>query len=250
VSELALSLLGPGRPEVFESIQGEGPFAGRPSVFVRTSGCNLQCVWCDTPHTWNWEGTAFAHRDGRKFVRDHEVVRLGVDVLLEVVGRLRSRAFVLTGGEPMAQQRALGEFMVAARQRWPEATFDLETNGTIAPQPQFDALVSHYVVSPKLASSRMPLTKRWVTKALQAFAASERASFKFVVTDDPADPEEIRSFQQALSIEPDRIYLMPEGTDPASLDARAARVAQHCLERGYRFSDRLHVRLYGDVRGT
>ncbi|MEN0063600.1 MAG: 7-carboxy-7-deazaguanine synthase QueE [Myxococcota bacterium] len=246
---ITLSQIRPGVPEIFESIQGEGPFVGRPSTFVRLSGCNLQCVWCDTPHTWNWEGTTFDHHSGRKYRRDDEVLTLSDEEIVEVVATFASRAFVLTGGEPLAQQRNLVSLMHALRRRWPKATFDLETNGTIAPRSEFDALATHYVVSPKLKNSGMPQAKR-ATSALEVFAASTKATFKIVVAGHDEELTEVRDLQARLGLAASRIMLMPEGTTPAQLDAHGPRVAAWCLEYGFRLSDRLHVRLYGDKRGT
>lgn len=235
---------------MFESIQGEGPFAGRPSTFVRLSGCNLQCVWCDTPHTWNWTGTDFEHRGGTKFDRQAEVIEMEVSEVLERVEAFSSRHVVLTGGEPLAQQPGLVMLVEALRSRWAHATIDLETNGTIAPRPAFDDGVTHYVVSPKLSNAGMTAHKRLVEASLRFFARSAKASFKFVVRDDPADRAEITALQTTYGLEAERIFLMPEGTTVDQLDANAPGVARWCLERGYRFSDRLHVRLYGDQRGT
>ena len=247
---LKLSQMSPGVPEIFSSLQGEGPFTGRPSVFIRTSGCNLQCVWCDTPYTWNWEGTSFAHRGGQKFRRDEQVIALGVEEIVALIeAEHPTSAFVLTGGEPMIQQAGLAALAAAIRRRRPDATFDVETNGTLRPKPALDALVSHYVVSPKLSGAGMSADKRLPAASLQAFAASPRASFKFVVS-SPAEVAEVAALVARLGVAPERVYLMPEGTRPADLQAHSGDVAAWCMAQGFRFSDRLHVRLYGDQRGT
>ena len=84
--------------EIFYSIQGEGELTGVPSVFVRTSGCNLRCVWCDTPYaSWNPEGAD-----------------MSVDQILEEVKKHPARHCVLTGGEPMIT-RGIHELAQALR---------------------------------------------------------------------------------------------------------------------------------------
>lgn len=249
MTALKLSMMSPGAPEIFETIQGEGPFIGRPSVFIRTAGCNLQCVWCDTPYTWNWTGTDFVHRDGQKFDRAAQVVSLEPEQILALLARYRTHHYVLTGGEPLIQQRAWVPLLRALREQTPEATVDIETNGTISPRPDFDEHVTHYVVSPKLANAGMTPAQRLREKPLTFFAQSPKASFKFVVA-DAADLDPVLDLQARYAIPADRIALMPEGTTVAALNAHSGPVSALCIRHGFRFSDRLHVRLYGNERGT
>lgn len=248
MATLRVSQMKPGEPEIFESVQGEGPHVGRPSVFIRLAGCNLQCVWCDTPYTWNWDGAGFAHREQRTYDQASQQLAMAPEAVLEAVRRFRSRDFVLTGGEPMAQQPAWVPVLEALRSAWPQACFDVETNGTLAPRPEFDRFVQTYVVSPKLASSGMPLEKRR-RDALAGFAADDRAAFKFVVASE-ADRAEVVEMVTTYGVPRRRVHLMPEGTSEGALSANTERVLEACLEHGFIFADRLHVRLFGQKRGT
>src|SRR5690606_13922744 len=100
--EMKLARLGEG-PEIFFSLQGEGKSLGAPSVFVRSSRCNLYCSWCDTPYTWNWSGTGFAHDSAPKFDMHAHTIELGVPDVVAWVRRWPCRRVVLTGGEPLLQ---------------------------------------------------------------------------------------------------------------------------------------------------
>ena len=109
-----------GGPEIFHSVQGEGPSSGLPSVFVRSSLCNLHCVWCDTDYTWNWVGTRFRHeRDAdpsyRKYEKRHQIVELSPQEVVDGVIAYPCRNVVLTGGEPLIQQDDFRQVMTALR---------------------------------------------------------------------------------------------------------------------------------------
>ncbi|MEO0605124.1 MAG: 7-carboxy-7-deazaguanine synthase QueE [Myxococcota bacterium] len=247
---LRLARVEDGSIEVFSSLQGEGPFVGRPSTFVRTSSCNLQCFWCDTPYTWNWTGTDFAHRQGRKFDRETESAVIPIEDVAGHVARFGNRAIVLTGGEPMIQQRRLAALPAAVEAELGlPVVVDVETNGTLQPTPEFDAVVHHFVVSPKLTNSRLDPTLRIKPDVLRFFAQREGAFFKFVVgsTEELA---EVCAIVDDAGADRDRVYLMPEADDLDRLEQTQATVAALCLAEGFRFSDRLHVRLYGSRRGV
>lgn len=243
-----------GRPEVFHSLQGEGPTLGQPRVFVRASLCNLHCVWCDTDYTWNWQGTPFAHaRDGdpsySKFRRQEEIVELTAAETAAEVARFSCTSVVLTGGEPMLQQKGWIELMDRLRQRDAAYRFEVETNGTILPLPAFDEQIEQYNVAPKLANSAVPGPLRVKSTALPFFASSRKAFFKFVVV-APEDLEEVLELVERYGIPRGRVYLMPEGTTSEVLRERAPWVAEAAKDHGFHFSDRLHIRLWGSRRGV
>ena len=253
MDELILARLGDD-PEIFYSLQGEGISAGTPSVFVRTSGCNLQCHWCDTEYTWNWLGTKYGHAKDAgpgpaKHDRDQVQIRLSAQEIAEHILQFNCSNIIFTGGEPLLQQRVLIQLIQLLREQQPGSEFEFETNGTLVPDPDLDLYATRYNVSPKLANSGMPLTSRFRTPALQWFADSPKATFKFVAT-SRADAEEIIAFQSQFQLAPARILLMPEGRNRDSLNEHRALVFQLCMEFGWRFSDRLHVALFGERRGV
>jgi 7-carboxy-7-deazaguanine synthase len=236
-------------PEIFFSLQGEGKNQGAPSVFVRTSRCNLYCFWCDTPYTWNWRGSGFAHADGREYERERETIELEVSEVAASVRRFDCRRVVLTGGEPMLQAAECAALGAALRALDSRYQIEIETNGTLAPSAELDAVVDQYTVSPKLEHSRVERSLRLRPAVLQAFARNPKSVFKFVVG-DAADTRAVGELAEAHGIDADRIYLMPIGTSPAELGARRPGIAEACLQRGYRFSDRLHIHLYGNRPGV
>ena len=224
---------------MFHSIQGEGKLAGVPSAFVRASGCNLRCVWCDTPYaSWQPEG-------GQKSVG-------------EIVGFCRdagAKHVVLTGGEPVIQAEAEALCDALSAEGF---HVTLETAGTIFKPLKIDLLS----LSPKLANStpwqreggrfaRIHDEKRLNFDAMQKLIdAAPDVQIKFVVAaeDDLAEIELVLS--KLRGWEPSDVLLMPEGTDAATLDARSAWLAAACVRTGFRYCQRLHVYLYGNTRGT
>lgn len=224
--------------EIFYSLQGEGSLVGVPSVFVRTSGCNLRCTWCDTPYTsWSPEGEDLS--------------------VAQIVGEVRKFAaathVVLTGGEPMIAPEivALSEQLSARRYH-----VTIETAGTVFQQVQCHLMS----ISPKLSNSTPHDREggRWAAQhdrlriqhdVLRDLMATYPHQFKFVIQ-TPADLLETDQLVQALNVRPAQVILMPEGRDAATLRERALWLAESCKERGYRFSPRLHVDLWGDRRGV
>lgn len=240
-----------GEPEIFRSIQGEGPMAGRPRTFLRLSGCNLHCRWCDTAYTWNWIGSDFAHdRDQperpHKFDPSREIALLEVAEVARLVLEHPADALVITGGEPLLQTTALIPLLdMLAAQGGP--AIEIETNGTIAPDADFARRVSLFVVSPKLAHSGN--APGIALRALPAFAALTQAVFK-IVARTPADVADISALADAHRIAPERIYVMPEGVDSETLRMRGKAIAAAALQAGLNVSDRLHIHLFGEKRGV
>ncbi|RPJ33877.1 MAG: 7-carboxy-7-deazaguanine synthase QueE [Verrucomicrobiaceae bacterium] len=250
---MKLAKLGDG-PEIFHTIQGEGVSAGLPAVFIRASRCNLHCVWCDTDHTWNFEGTPWPHE--KDAVPGYAKYRKA-DVTFEITSAGAAQRIleftcprvVITGGEPLLQEEAFLEMMRQIREEMPECVFEVETNATRIPCPAFADAVDQFNISPKLSNAGMPESMRLNDDALRYFAASPKAWFKFVVS-SPVDLAEIKMLQSRYEIPRGRILLMPEGRTSNELDKTAAQLADLCRELGFRFCDRLHIRLWGDRRGV
>ena len=220
--------------ELFYSIQGEGSLAGVPSVFIRTSGCNLRCAWCDTPYTsWTPEGTD-----------------LTLDQILDEVRAHPARHVVVTGGEPMIAPEIIP---LTERLRGLGLHITIETAGTVF-QPVACDLMS---ISPKLSNST-PNDARWAAQhdrlriqpdTLARLMARYEYQLKFVI-EKPDDLVEVRALVGGLKADQERVILMPEGIDRERLRERAIWLAEVCKEEGYRFSPRLHVDLYGNQRGV
>ncbi|MBS0473855.1 MAG: 7-carboxy-7-deazaguanine synthase QueE [Proteobacteria bacterium] len=242
---LTLATTTPGEPELFASLQGEGPSMGRPVAFVRLSRCNLACAWCDTAYTWRFTGDNRPHRDGLAFDRKANQIALDEAEVAARIMALGQDRLVITGGEPLLQGAALAR-MVALLDGM---SVEVETNGTVAPHPALDPLVAQYNVSPKLAHSGNPADLALVPERLSAWASEPKAWFKFVIA-TPGDVDEVLDLIARHAIDRQRVYLMPEGTDSTTLREREHWLSGLAIEHGLRLSDRLHIHLYGDTRGT
>jgi 7-carboxy-7-deazaguanine synthase len=227
--------------EIFYSLQGEGELTGVPSVFVRTSGCNLRCAWCDTPYaSWAPEGRAHTLAETLAAIESHPA----------------ARHVVLTGGEPMIAKD------VAALARAIKDTgrhLTIETAATVAPAGIACDLAS---LSPKLLNSAPdPLehaawrkkheATRWQPDAVRAWIDGYSYQFKFVL----ARPEEVEEMEHMLAalrreIPRHKVLLMPEATSLEKMRHRAGWLSDLCKARGYRYAHRLHLELYGNKRGT
>ncbi len=227
--------------EIFYSIQGEGELTGVPSVFVRASGCNLRCNWCDTPYaSWNPEG------------KQMEVA----EIVAEVQSFRAARHVVLTGGEPMV---AKGMVELAAELKRLNYHLTVETAATIAPGGIVCDLAS---LSPKLRNSAPDQrlsdswrdkheALRWKPDVVKQWIANYDYQFKFVVAEE-SDVTEMETMLAELKMEipQHKIMLMPEGVSMEVLRQRADWLAELCKARGYRYAHRLQIELYGDTRGT
>ena len=233
---LLLSRMASGQPEIFASVQGEGVSAGVPSTFVRLATCNLRCSWCDTAYTWDWD----------RFDKAEQVMELPLEGISATVRALPPKNVVVTGGEPLIQRRALAPLLWELKNDG--YRFEFETNGTIAPG-ELGGMVDQWNVSPKLRNSGNEGLECLPEASMRDFAARENAYFKFVI-DTPEDLAEVESLRDCFEIPANRIVLMPQGTTAAELNARSPWLAEACTQRGYRFSSRLHILIWGDKRGV
>jgi 7-carboxy-7-deazaguanine synthase len=193
---------------------------------------------CDTKYTWDWQ-----NHDQEVEVQKLETAETTERILEQT--RSGPRNVVITGGEPLLQQRELA--VVAERLRAEGLRIEVETNGTIVPSSPFADHVEQWNVSPKLASSGNPSTRE-VPAALAWFSRSAQAFFKFVVV-TPADLDEVLALVDRYAIERNRVILMPEGTDQATLSERARWLEPICRVHGFRLGTRLHVMIWGPERG-
>lgn len=242
---LILATQAPGEPEIFASLQGEGPSAGMPVAFMRLSRCNLTCVWCDTAYTWHFEGDNRPHRSSETFERKANQITLELPDVASRIAALGQKRLVITGGEPLLQAGKLAELLALL----PDISVEIETNGTVAAPARLDIRIDQYNVSPKLAHSGNDAELALIPERLDAYATDPRAFFKFVIA-SPADVDEVLALYRRYRFRPGNVFLMPEGTDSATLREREAWLSERCLEHGFRMSDRLHIHLYGDTRGT
>ncbi|MFC3213983.1 7-carboxy-7-deazaguanine synthase QueE [Novosphingobium panipatense] len=246
---LTLATTTPGEPEIFASLQGEGPSMGQPSTFVRLSRCNLACQWCDTAYTWRFTGDNRPHRDALAFERSENQVAMEEAALAERIAALVPDRLVITGGEPLLQGAALARMLAVLDDLRPGMHVEMETNSTVAPHPALDARVNQYNVSPKLAHSGNPADLALLPERLAAWAAEPRAYFKFVIA-TPDDLDEVRALRETYAIPGARLFLMPEGRSSDVIRERSGWLADFCAANGLRFTDRLHIHLWGDTRGT
>lgn len=243
-----------GKPEIFHSIQGEGKNIGQPSVFIRTSLCNLHCIWCDTDYTWNWEKTRFAHvKDTdpsyRKFKMEEMIISLTLEEIYDEVVKSGCKNIVLTGGEPMMQLQELSDLMEFFNTKADDYFFEIETNGTLLPDARFEALIHQYNVSPKLANSNNPKKLREKADVYEYFSTNNKAIFKFVITSEN-DLTEVLAICKNYKIPNQKVYLMPEGTNPEALQKKQQWLIEICKKHQFNYTDRLHVHIYGDKRGV
>ena len=225
--------------ETFYSIQGEGTLTGLPSVFIRTAGCNLRCRWCDSMY-------ASRHARGSEWT---------IDSLVEEVHRYPTRFCVITGGEPMLAEGIHG---LAKRLVDGGRHVTIETAATVPPGGISCTLAS---LSPKLKNStpgmdisdavrRRHEARRLKPDVIRDWIDHYDCQLKFVVCSG-SDIAEVIDLLDTLdrSIAPEKVLLMPEGIDTAAFSNVTDHVIAACKEHGFRYCDRLHIRLYGNTRG-
>lgn len=225
--------------EIFYSIQGEGVNSGVPALFIRVSGCNLKCVWCDTKYAWS---------NGELYTVE-ELINL-IQEFNEFL--TRRRHLVITGGEPLLWQKQLSILLGILKSKYTDLFVEVETNGTIKPIVEFDNYVSQYNVSLKLSNSMIPEHERLIPEAIEWFKKSGKAYFKFVVLNEK-DVEEILShplLEDIISKHRDRVLFMPLASTREEYLERAPLVIELSKKYGVRFSPRIHICIYSGRRGV
>jgi organic radical activating enzyme len=220
--------------EIFTSVQGEGPSAGAPCTFLRLAGCNLHCTWCDTPYTWDWQ----------RFDYGSEVQTLSIAQVLERLGE--PARLVITGGEPLLQQRALVELLRLLPRELP---VEVETNGTQHASMALLERVDQWNVSPKLANSLEPAARRVQDDVLAELLETERAWLKWVIGAEQ-DAVEAQTWTQRLGWPLERVLYMPQAANRSELVRVTPLVRQLAESRGVGVSPRLHVERWDGRRGV
>jgi 7-carboxy-7-deazaguanine synthase len=224
--------------EIFYSIQGEGRLLGTPSLFIRTSGCNLRCVWCDTPYTsWAPEGKKWSVRE-----------------ILNEVAKYAGRPVVVTGGEPLL---AAEIEELTAQLKASGAHITIETAATLF-KPVTCDLIS---MSPKLANStpwqrakgtfaKMHETARLNFEVMRQFIGDYDYQLKFVV-DQREDFDEVEEILGRLeNVDRSRVLIMGQGKTTRELRNKTKWIIKLCKEYGFGYTPRLHIEVFGNRRGT
>ncbi len=227
--------------EHFYSIQGEGPTVGVPAVFLRLQGCNLNCGakggdWtCDTETVW---------KNGTKF-KTTEFFKMFYGLYEEPFKQ--GAHLVITGGEPLIQQKSLTDFI---HQFPSKPTIEVETNGTILPETSFAKLIDQWNVSPKLSNSGESMNQRFKNDTLLWFSASPKAIFKFVVSKE-SDLKEIENdFKWVIKLPIRQKFLMPAIDNKSNLDAAYKPVIEWSKQLGFSLSQRFHIEMWNQTTGV
>ncbi|WP_031147388.1 7-carboxy-7-deazaguanine synthase QueE [Streptomyces erythrochromogenes] len=229
--------------EVFgPTVQGEGPSSGQRCAFVRLGGCNLSCRWCDTPYTWDWKGVS---DEGRAYDPRKELTRRTTDEVLESLLAMDVALVVISGGEPLQQQKRLIPLVRSLRDHG--ISVEIETNGTIVPTDELVGLGVRFNVSPKLAHSGEPESRRIKPNALKTLQKTPGVAFKFVCRSHH-DLTEVAALQERLGLSP--VWIMPEGKNQPDVTRHLGNIAGEVVQRGWNLSTRLHVLAWGDRRGV
>ena len=224
--------------ETFTSRQGEGKLTGTESYFIRTSGCNLRCWFCDTPYaSWHPQGDA-----------------VELDALVAMVAQSDLQHVVLTGGEPLVAGESV-ELCQLFRERGWHVT--IETAGTVFQSVDCDLMS----ISPKFASSAPDTAEhpRWsrlhhqrrmpIDTMRRLIGRAPMYQLKFVV-DSPADYDELLSVVTRLDAEPSDVWVMPQGSTIEAIDAALEWLQPWCADQGFQYCDRMQIRWFGNRRGT
>lgn len=229
--------------EIFPAVQGEGKSQGKEVVFLRTALCNLHCQWCDTPYTWNWKGTKFAHPD--KYDYETEVHPTTTQQVVERIKSFGIKAVVVSGGEPFLQQKGL--FPVLEQLKSERYWIEIETNGTVPPRPDFVQLLDQINCSPKLSNSGDPAKLRIRPKSLAQYASNNKTNFKFVISCQ-RDAAEAIALVNSYGMKD--VFFMPEGRTREEVQNATEVVKQYAKQNKVKFTTRQHILDFDSKRGV
>jgi organic radical activating enzyme len=215
------------------TLVGDGPLAGWRCGLIRLGGCNLACTWCDVAHAW----------DGNQFDLQTSLSRRLVHNIVEEVLAASSRLVLITGGEPLLQQRTLGWRGLLQTLADRGAELEIHTNGTLIPDEVTTGAVHRFVVSPKLSHSGEPTWTRIRPDALEAWAAlagQGRVAFWFVVR-DRMDVQTAATLCAVHGLPPELVWISAEGVTPSRLLEVTADVSDVALAQGFNLGTRMGV---------
>jgi 7-carboxy-7-deazaguanine synthase len=210
--------------EIFQGIQGEGKYTGTNVIFIRLSGCSLRCKWCDSSYHWTGE-------------------EMHISEILKIVKGYNTKKIVITGGEPLLQQKNLVKLLNELE----GYHITIETNGTIMPIEAMLNRIDHWSCSPKLASSGNLITDRIKGDALHALNKVNDSVFKFVISSDE-DIDEMEAIIDNIKIDKDKVYLMKEGATSKDQYKELDKFVDKCCKLGYNFSPRIHIMIFDILR--
>lgn len=251
-----------GKPEIYSAVQGEGKTTGKAMTFVRLSGCNLHCVWCDTYYTWNFEGTKFdnEHEKAPKVkILDYQLIMTPEEVASYIKSVSRGhKNVVFTGGEPLIQQKDIQKVMGYLGEDWYS---EIETNGTIILEEETSMVINQINCSPKLESSGNSKVLRHNPKAiLSLIRFTKTFCFKFVVRKETLQKDILEIENWVDEIERmygcykgylrKFIYLMPEGINPQRIIDGLKDLNEIAQDKGFNVSPRLQILTYGEKRAV
>lgn len=240
--------------DIFLSVQGEGPKIGTPSVFLRLGICNLRCAWCDTPYTWKKGMTDYTARTKAEILKKIAALKKGTSV----------KNIVVTGGEPLLQQKQLAELL--ADKLFGDMTIEFETNGSMPLLPEMKAFIAGrgarghgargannavtFNISPKLADSgNKPYNVHRYPGSVLKFVYVNKKSEKMI-------DDFLKKYRAGGKISADGgkplppVSIMPEGVTVEAMSSKYHDIIRYCTKNGFRFTPRLHIYLFGNQRAT
>lgn len=225
--------------EIFgPTVQGEGPTSGQPCAFVRTSNCNLDCKWCDTPYTWDWT----------RYNKTLEQKTVTIQDVHTQLSTMPVRRVVISGGEPLLQQQAVTQLaQMLHTDGW---AIEIETNGTIPPQGPLQSL-AQFNVSIKLPHAKTtanPVRPVAIKTFAQMAHDDMPVYFKWVAA-NPSDIKLIKELSAKHDLPKKNTWVMPLGTNTRDVAATTELLADHIVHAGFHASTRMHVFMWGDKRG-